>query len=170
MTTPSDTLLSSKSRFSLNATYKRTDLPGIDKQTINLNGNFTWDNGAGKDRANLLYLAKRRLISSSEELDLDGILTNNWGQTLNYDSVKFIWLKNLETTSGRYLQFTFKSERGNIGALGYRVIVEPDNPGITAFTASGSAEEGVITLTSNADITYEIAIIGSHAESSSTGS
>jgi len=167
---PSDVTLKTNVKFALSTQYKKTD-QSLNAQNLadnlSIRLGFLLGNGAGKDKGNLQWYSTRRLVNTSETLDPDGVLTDNFGNSLNYDAVKVMLIRNLETASGRFLQVTFKSERYNIGPSGYRAIYEPFNGGIEAFTLSDSEEEGLISLTSNADITYDIVLIGSHAESSS---
>lgn len=171
MGAPSDVELKSNIKVALSTQYKRTDKT---LNTTNLNDNlnirlgFILNNGAGKDKANLQWYSTRRLISTSETIDVDNDLVDNFGNSLNFDAINYMLVRNLETVSGRYLQVNFKSEQYYIHSGSLRVIFEPFGAGITAISQSGSAEEGNITVSSNADITYDIVLVGSHAESSSS--
>lgn len=168
----SDTRLETRLRFNLSTTYRKTDQPtnpaGL-KDNINYSDiAIAIANGRGLNKANLQYHSRRRLVNTTETLDLDGVLTNKWGEALNYDAVKVLVIRNRETVAGRTLQANFKSEQYNIEARGSRIIVEPGNAGIQAITESGSQEEGLITLIATGDVTYDIFAIGSDMESSST--
>lgn len=170
MGAPSDTNLNVKTSLVIRSNYKRTDLPvgqkAIDNQVFRDNIELT--NGAGKNKANLIYRDTRTLVNSTEYLDLDGILTNLWGHTLNFDAVKELWFRNKQTEEDRYLEVHFKNERYYIGPKGVRYVLEPYNQGIVPIVSSQSAEEGQIIVSTNAQVTYELGIVGSHAESSSS--
>lgn len=170
MAAPSDTTLKTTVKVSVATQYKRTDV-ALNTQNLQDNLNvklgFLMNNGAGKDKANLQWYSTRRLINTTEQLDLDGGITDNFGFTINFDAVKYMLIRNLETAVNRYLEVAFKNERYYIGPSGLRAIYEPFHGGIEAINSSASAEEGNMTISSNADITYDIILIGSHAESSS---
>jgi hypothetical protein len=172
MGAPSDTLLQSFLRVNLSTQYKRSDLPlnlTNSKDDLSFNDiSHILTNGRGKDKANLQHYSRRRLINATEVIDIDGGLTNVWGHTLNYDAVKQLLIYNRETALDRYLEVTFKNERYYIGPQGYRVAGEPYHGGIEAITSSGSAEEGALTIASNADISFDLIVIGSSGESSSS--
>ena len=145
----------------------------------NLNLNFTQDlvDGSGFERADLQFYDRRQLINATEILDLDGILTNNWGDTLDFDAIKYLIIRNRETdlieppgpvyagnTKNLFVQF--KNEKYNIGPGGVRVVIEPSTRGIQSIVTSGSQEEGQMQISSGANVTYDIIIIGSQSESS----
>lgn len=125
-------------------------------------------NGHTNGKANLIYYTRSRLINATEFYDLDGGLVDIYGQTINFDAVKCLIVRNREEEHGRLLEVTFKNERYYIGPRGYRVAWEPDGPGVESIVSSASREEGRIAVTSNSDITYDIIIIGATAESSSS--
>jgi hypothetical protein len=160
---------------SVDLKYGRTDILGGDPKLGRndvlyslLRRNF--NNGAGgRNYVDLNYVKRYTLNNSVLSLDLDGILTNIWGDTLNYDSVKFLVINNLETLAGRYLTYRFKDERGNIGPEGFRVICEPCGMGIQAIVSSSSSEEGGLIFSSDTSISFDVIIVGSSQESSSSG-
>ncbi len=134
------------------------------------------NDGSGLNKADLQWYDRRTLINALEVLDLDnGTLVNQWGDPLDFDAIKYLIIHNRQTNlldpdfgiNNTNLLVIFKSERYNIGALGTRVIIEPSTRGIPAIIASGSEEEGQIQISSAANVTYDIIIIGSQNESSS---
>ena len=154
----------------LSAIYKRTDksinpadlrdyLRYIDLKDSLANGN-------GNGRANLLYHQRSVLNNSTEYYNLDGVLLDSYGDTLNFDSVKCLIVKNRETAEFNFLEVTFKNEHWYIGPEGSRVAWEPFGTGIAPIVSSASFEEGRIAVSSNDNITYDIIIIGSESESS----
>ena len=174
MGAPSDTRLSTFMKVRFFSEYIRKDLPMNSGNRDDLRFdpvNLRLENGRGNSKANLLYYDRRRLINTSETLDLDGVLLNKWGFLLNYDAVKQLIIKNTEAVGGTsILDVTFKNERYLIGANGTRIVNEPGNKGIQAAVMSGSSEEGNITLTATGDVTYDIVIVGSDLEQSTSSS
>jgi len=144
----------------------------------NLNLDFSRElaDGSGLDRADLQWHDQRQLINATEVLALDGALTNKWGDSLDFDAIKGIFIQNREQgsepaggddeTSYRILEVHFKNESYYIGPNGIRWILEPGPGGILSIASSGSEIEGSITISSNADVTYDIVLIGSRNESS----
>lgn len=143
----------------------------------NLNVDFSQDlaNGSGLNKADLQWYDRRQLINALEFIDVDGVETNQWGDILDFDAVKCFIIHNRETEltdpnfgdNDKNLLIIFKSDRYNIGPNGTVVRIEPAQPGIPPLAASGSEEEGRITISSASDVTYDIIIIGSQDESSS---
>ena len=171
MGAPSDTSLTTKFRATLATKYKRTDLPLNDTgitDDIKYLFDLTLTNGRGTNKANLQWSSRRQLVDSTELIDPDGVLTNNWGQTLDYDAVKIIIIKNRETDQERYIDVTFKNERYIIGANGARIIIEPVSFGVQSTVSSSSGEEGSLSVTAVGSVTYDIIIIGASGEESSS--
>jgi hypothetical protein len=155
--------------------YSRTDIldgdpsgQRSDKLYGALRRNFSNGRG-GRNYVDLCFTKRYTLNNSVLTLDLDGVLTNVWGDILNYDSVKLIVIHNLETTFGKYLAVRFKDERYYIGPEGYREICEPAGQGVQAIVSSSSSEEGGMVISCDTSITFDIIIIGSSQESSSSG-
>ena len=165
----------------LETTYRNIeDLINPTALLDNLNIDFSqeFSDGSGLDKADLQWYDRRQLINATEIFDIDGTLTNNWGDVLDFDAIKCLIIHNRETDlveppgpayagNLKNLLVTFKTERYNIGPSGTRVIIEPAQPGIPAIVRSGSQEEGAMTISTSADITYDLIIIGSQNESSS---
>lgn len=170
MGSPSDTSLTAQVRLNLTFAHKKIDdALNTPLDSVNYGGiSYTFQNGAGNNKLQLLYRSRRRLVNSTELFNLDGGLTNIWGHTLNFDAVKVLVIKNLETAINRFLEVQFKNERYYIGPTGSRVIIEPYGGGIEAIVSSASSEEGQMAISSNADITYDILMAGSATESSSS--
>jgi len=136
----------------------------------NLNLDFSRDlaDGSGIDKVDLQWHDQRTLVNATEVLSLDGGLTNKWGDTLDFDAIKFIGIQNRETDVSplALLEVQFKNERYYIGPNGIRWIIEPGPGGILSIASSASELEGSITIISNASITYDIVLLGSRNESS----
>lgn len=161
--------------ITLTTIYRRTDKPANQFQIrdtlryTDLKGAFV--HGNGDNRANLNFYTRSTLDNSMEHWNLDGILQDVYGNFLNYDSVKGLIIFNRQplTDDNFFLSVQFKNERYYIGPQGFRILWEPKGQGVSAVQSSQSAEEGLITVESNANITYDIFIIGSSAESSDSG-
>ncbi len=165
----------------LQTTYKNVEVllnPTALLDNLNVDFSQGLTNGSGLEKADLQWYDRRQLINSSEVLNLDNILTNNWGDVLDFDAIKILIIHNRESDlieppgpgyagNDKNLLVLFKSERYNIGPGGVRTVIEPSTRGIPAIVASGSEEEGAITISSSANVTYDIIIIGSQDESSS---
>lgn len=156
----------------LSADYRRTD---NDLNPNNIRDNFRYidlkdvlSSGNGTDKANILFHTRSTLNNTTEFWDLDSILEDVFGDILNYDAVKCIVIKHVTTTNDAYLQVTFKNEIWYIGPNGFRIAWEPFGSGLAPIVSSASQEEGRITVVSNKDCTYDIIIIGSTAEASSS--
>ena len=124
--------------------------------------------GSGLDKADLQWYDRRQLINATEVLALDGELINKWGDSLDFDAIKCLIIHNREIDVDplKILEVHFKDEIYYIGPNGTRFTIEPGPGGILSIVSSASEEEGSITISSNADITYDIIIIGSQNESS----
>jgi len=157
-------------KFNLGTTYRRVEtIPGRGNPSDDLDYtdcSFNWTNGSGINRADIQHHSRRQLINSTELIDLDGGLTNEFGDTLDFDAVKLLIIRNRQTEQNRWLEVRFKDERYYIGAQGFRVVVEPGSVGLAAIVSSASSEEGQMTVSSNADITYDLILIGSVQETS----
>jgi hypothetical protein len=155
--------------------YSRTDI--LDGNASGQRGDVlysalrrTFSNGrGGRNYADLFFPKRYTLDNSVLSLDLDGVLTNVWGDVLNFDAVKLLVINNLETTVGRNLAVRFKDERYYIGPNGFREICEPFGTGIQSIVSSSSSEEGGLIFSTDNSVTFDVLIIGSSQESSSSG-
>jgi hypothetical protein len=156
----------------LNINYYRTDIP-ISGQGVSAGFNYTRPNrvfqhGSGEGKCNLLHFSTRNLNNAVEIINLNGGLSNYWGDELNFNSIKVIHIENKETTAGRFLQVRFKNEIMHIGPGGSRRIIEPKGAGISSFVSSQSSEEGSLVLSTDTDVTFDLIVAGSSDESSSS--
>ena len=138
--------------------------------------------GRGEDAGNLLYFTSGSIAASgSQAFDLMGSLTTAYGDTVNFDRVKGIFVKNTSTTNGSQINVVdthgiysvasgdgVKLIPGSNGAA-FMYIFTPD---ATAWDVTAGSKD-TITLT-NADAsnaaTYQIAVIGAEIDSSSSSS
>lgn len=96
--------LSANIRPHLDWTYYTTNAFGVQVQdrTSYVDGDFTLSDGTGDAQANKLYTATRTITgaSTADALDLAGGLTDIFGNTLTFTSIKAILIQNMNTTSG----------------------------------------------------------------------
>ena len=138
--------------------------------------------GRGEDAGNLLYFTSGSIAASgSAAFDLMGSLSTAYGDTVNFDRIKGLFVKNTSTTNGSQINVVdthgiysvasgdgVKLIPGNNGAS-FLYIFTPD---ATAWDVTAGSKD-TITLT-NADAsniaTYQIGIIGAEIDSSSSSS
>lgn len=156
----------------LNVRYYRTDIP---ISALGVNAGFDYielkkilEHGSGGSRCNLLHFSTRNLVNAVEVIDLNGGLSNYWGDQLNFHAIKILIIRNREGQDGKNLQARFKNETYYIGPGGYRVIMEPFGQGIMAFNSSESSEEGSLIFSTDTDVSFDLIVGGSSDESSSS--
>jgi len=126
-------------------------------------------NTAATTNANQIWTDSRSLTATSENLDLAGGLTDAFGSTLTFTTVKLLMIKNTSTTSGENLTlsgnfleldpFSGTSPTLDIDPGGVLFLSSP----IDGYTVTGSTAD-ILTINSGSDtITYEIVIVGTVA-------
>lgn len=120
-------------------------------------------NGIGLNKANLQHYSRRRLINSTEIINLDTSLTNRWGDALNFDEIKLGVIYNRQEEENRFLEVNIKDEKYYIGPEGYRIFWEPSDIGLVDASSSEKVV-GNLVISSNADIEYDLILIGSGNE------
>lgn len=161
-------------KVNLTTKYKRTDqLNPTDRDGLQDNLtykelNLNYVNGNGDGRADLQYHEERIIDSSTEIIDINNDLKNKWGDINNYGAIRMMIIHNKNVGQG-YIDVNFKDEQYRIGPEGARIIAEPRGGGIDAIVSSTSSEEGSLTVSADDFVTYDLIIIGSTFESSSSG-
>lgn len=128
-------------------------------------------NGTGVDSADLIWHDVRSLAAStSEDLDLAGGVSDQFGATVTFARVRGLVIRNQTTTAGHILEVGGASSNdwaGWLGASGDVVKVGPDgclfiwNPAAAAFAVTaGTGDILKINNTGSASTTYQIAVIG----------
>lgn len=145
------------------------------KAVLPLQQNTTLTHGKTSGAANMMYFRSSFIAKSGTvDLDLLGTLTNQFGDTVNFDSVKLIQVNNLSTTSTiRLVGQSFASWLK--GAADY-VVVPPE--GVVSISSpntgySVSAGSDILRLqntNASAVASYEISIVGVEIDSSSSSS
>ena len=137
--------------------------------TLGVTNVFT--NGTGADQANELFTDTRTITaSSSENLDLAGVLTDAFGTTLSFTKVKALVITAAAAnvndvvvgghpTAAFFPMFGAANDTVNVKPGGTLVLVAPDATGypVVATTAD------MLTVANSAggtSVTYTIAIVG----------
>lgn len=125
--------------------------------------------GTGSGEADLLWADSRALIAdATEDLDLAGVLTDIFGDTVTFADVKAILIYNASTTAsvisimgaaanGFVGPFGAASQKINIPAGGFVMF---GHPGAGWTVTAGTGDLITITEESTLAAVYEIAIIG----------
>lgn len=152
--------------------YTRTDIP-MSTQGVTQNVNYTRPNrifthGSGAGKCNLLHYSTRTLDNTVEAINLNGGLSNVWGDQLNFNAIKIIEIHNKESQAGRFLLVRFKNDIYHIGPGGTRRILEPQGLGVASIVSSQSSEEGSLVFSTDLSVEFDLIIGGSSDESSSS--
>jgi hypothetical protein len=130
-------------------------------------------NGTGSGAADQVYFAERTLdATSSEVLDLAGVLADPLGSTLTFAKVKLVAFLNSDSTDGDDLAIgpdatngwgaggyvEDASDRRRCNAGGIDIWYDPNGIAVTA----GSADEISVTTKVGA-VTYRVLIVGTSA-------
>ena len=148
---------------SLIGQYKKTsDLTTV-IEAINHTFSSSYSNGTGENQANAFYSDTRSLAGTNESFDLNAI-TDIYGSTLNFTSIKFMYVKNKSTTSGELLTLSgdfLASMDGGTGpthAIGPSGIFLADNP-IDGFSVVNTTQD-TLTITNAQSFSYDIILLG----------
>lgn len=86
--------------------YKNDDVisPVKDTQALKILAQV-WTNGTGPNQTNFMYRARRTvtLATTTDDIDLAGVLTDVFGDTINFAHIKEIVILNRATVSGEDL-------------------------------------------------------------------
>ena len=157
----------------LNFTYLQS-ATGFDSLTgiLNyVNSPTAYTSGSGANQVNAAYISRARsLAGTSENFLLYGTLVDAYGTTLNFTTVKLIYVKNLSTTTAQYLKLSgdfIDGDTSNLGPVGGTTPVIYIGPGgvflwdspTDGATVTNSSKE-TLTVTNAATFTYDIVILG----------
>jgi len=128
--------------------------------------------GTGANQANKMYVATRTLVASaSEDLDLSGALTNQFGDTISFTAIKGIKITLLPTTAASSITIGAAASHAWVGFLGSATdtitirngysfgLLGTDAAGMTVTNASSD----ILTVTNNdsgLSATYTIMLYG----------
>lgn len=124
--------------------------------------------GTGSGAVDVMWRDQRQLVGTSEDLDLAGVLTNQFGAVATFAKVRGIYIRNTETGAGKTLSvggaaanqfltpFGAADDKVKIGPGGVLMLTSPvDGFAVTAGTGDKlKIDAGAQT------ITYEICIVG----------
>lgn len=142
-------------------------LSGILRYT---NSPTSYSSGSGANQVNAIYLSlARSLAATNEGFDLNA-LTDAYGATLNFTTVKLVYVRNKSTTTAQYLNLSgnfWDGDTSNLGPLGGTspvAYVGPSgeflwNSPIDGATVTNTTKD-TITVTNAATFTYDIVIAG----------
>lgn len=148
-----------------------TDDFGIPSHTIGTSNDVTFTDGAGVNQVNQVWADAARSInaSTSDDLDLSGVLTNKLGQTVSFVRVKGIYVRFLTSTatfvlnvgggSNPFINYlTGTTPVVVIRAGGTFCLIGPDATGYAVTAGTGDILR--INNPNAAAITYDIIIVG----------
>ncbi len=161
-------------KYDLKFSHTYTD--SLDLSTITDSFSRTYTdtlaNGTSANQADLIFHDSRTLTATSEDLDLAGVLSDAFGNTLTYVEVVGFAIKNTSTTttenlavggaaSAQFINWVGDAtDIVNIGPDGIFFLWNPDNSAYTVTATTGD----LLRIDSGADnITYEIIIWGRSA-------
>jgi hypothetical protein len=171
------TSLDSLASLTLNATLlNTTNIIGSSVATLAKQYGSHFTQGTGAGQADLVYWAERTLTaSSSEDLDLAGVLTDAYGNTLTFARIKALVVFAAAANTNNVVVGNAGSNglAGLFGSLTHTAVVRPG-----AFVAwgCGSADAtGYVVTASTADllhvansagstsVTYDVVVLGCSA-------
>lgn len=164
------TSLTSQLRLTLGWQYQNT----LDLSTVADNGSIQLDddleNGSGLDQANLVWHDRRTLAAAAnDDLDLAGVLSSGFGQTVSFAKLKGMLIHNRATSAGEVLHIGGGSNPISdwIGASGDIVKVGPNgilllwNPSLAGYAVTASTADILrITNAGSGSVDYDILLLG----------
>jgi len=169
--------LTGKIRNSIQLTFDAGSVLGTTSDDVLDSTNyFSWTvaNGTGANQADLVFRGQRTLaLSTSEDLDLAGSLTDAYGATITFARVKMIYVKAASTNGGNIIiggaaantfvgSFSDASDKVELAAGQMYQVTAPDATG-WAVTA-GTADILKVENDDGAAVgTYDIIIVGASA-------
>lgn len=143
---------------------------GVGTHVVGSNYKTKLTNGTGLDQANQMWSDRRTLTASStEELDLAGILTNAFGTTLTFTSIKAIVINALSTNTNdvvvggaaanAFLLFGDATDTIAIKPNGSFGIINPEADGYAVTAGTGDLLK-IANSSGGTSVIYEITIIG----------
>lgn len=144
---------------------------GTGLHTIKKTYTDEYSNGTGANQANQLWSDTRTITASNaEDLDLAGALTNAFGETLTFTSIKGIFIQASSSNTndvvvGGKVSNTFvnwvsdASDEIVIQPGGMFLITNPNATGYAVTAATGDILE-ITNSSSGTSVTYDIVIFG----------
>ena len=153
-----------------------SELGTLSDAVLDTTNYFSWTvaNGTGANQADLVFSDQRTLaLSTSENLDLAGSLTDAYGTTITFARIKMIYVKAKSTNGGNIIVggaaantfvgfFANSSDKINLTAGQMLQVTAPDATG-WAVTAGTADILKVENDDGSATGTYDIIIVGASA-------
>lgn len=133
---------------------------------IEIDASQTYTHGTGANQANEDWDDQRTVTAASENLDLAGGITNGFGRTVTFTSVKELFIKNTSTTSGENLTISGSfMDNELLGGTTPTMVLGPGGVFHVASPIDGYAvaagTDDIITIDPGSDtIIYDIEIVG----------
>ncbi len=140
-------------------------------QTFNYSKNYNITNGTGLDQANMIWADTRTITASStDDLDLYGGLTNSFGTTINFTSIKGIIITAASTNTNDVVVGGDASAAfvNWVGAANDVINVKPDgmfalvNPGANGYAVTATTGDilQIANSSSGSSVVYDIILLG----------
>ncbi|MFZ5674276.1 MAG: hypothetical protein ACOZAM_15045 [Pseudomonadota bacterium] len=146
---------------------------GVNKTSRNTPFDYTLGSGTGASQCDLNYRAQRTLAASAnEDLDLAGVLADDFGSTLTFVKVRGIWIKAAAGNTNNVIIKPASSNgfTGPFGAATHTITLPPDGSfQVTApvngwtVTAGTGDKINIANSAGSTTVTYDIHVIGASA-------
>jgi len=171
------TSLTGKIRNQIQLTFDAgSELGTTSDDVLSSTNYFSWTvaNGTGANQADLVFRDQRTLaLSTSENLDLAGSLTDAYGSTITFARIKMVYVKAASDNGGNIVVggaaantfvgwFANSSDKVNVAGGQMFQVVAPDATG-WAVTAGTADILKVENDDGAAEATYDIIIVGASA-------
>lgn len=140
---------------------------GVNSTSVNVPANLTlaptFSDGAGALQANVLYAGNLALSAGTNNVDLNGVLTDQWGSSVALLRVKGIMVVNTGATTltvgaGTNPWATFLNSTGTItlpAGAGFAALT-PDATGWTVTAATGD----ILKFAGTGSATFQLVVLG----------
>lgn len=158
-------------KISLTGTFTRDNDLAAPSQSFNYSKLFNFTNGSGANEANMIWADQRVLTASStEDLDLSGSLTNVYGTSILFTSIKGIIVYAAAANTNNVLlggaaTNAFINWVGNATDIisirpgGMLALIDPNANGYAVTAATGDILK-VANSSSGTSVTYDIILLG----------
>jgi len=140
-------------------------------QAINYSKNYSFTNGTAADQANMIFMDQRTIAASgTDDLDLYGGLTNTYGTTINFTSIKGIIVYAAATNTNNVViggdaSAAFINWVGaandviNVKPGGMFALIDPNANGYAVTATTGDILQ-IANSSSGTSVTYDIILLG----------
>ena len=128
--------------------------------------NSSYSYGTGNNQINKIWQQERTVTAAAENLDLAGVLVDDFGNTLTFTLVNFIIIANLSETAlevltitGSFCNAIFAAGGTYVDTIGPSGHWAKDNP-IDGYAVTATTADIITVNPGAATITYRVAIGG----------